>query len=124
MAKARAPHQHQEEPIRNFSKTLIDTQMNIYESEWELNAEDMGLHPTAETQWNFHKFTLHGGKQQGVDILTLNNGRMEFDIVLSRGMNILDASLDDIFFGWDSPVGGAACEAIHPAYVRLEEKGG
>lgn len=110
--------------IPRYMKTLIDSQTGIHEAEWEMTAGDLGQHAPGGNPWNLHKFTLRGGKQHGVDILSVDNGVLDFDVVLSRGMGILDASCNGMFLGWNSPVGGPGCEAIHPSYVRLEEANG
>ncbi|UCF35819.1 MAG: aldose 1-epimerase family protein [Acidobacteriota bacterium] len=63
---------------------------------------------------------LKGGKQQGVDLITLNNGEIECRICPTRGMGLIDAWRGPVRLGWDSPVG----EIVHPSFVNLESRGG
>lgn len=66
------------------------------------------------------KRTLHGGRQEGVEILELCNGRLSLRICLTRGMGILDGRLGEHHLGWRSPVS----EVVHPQYINLLEMGG
>jgi len=70
--------------------------------------------------WTVTRTTLHGGKQEGVELLTLDNGRLKIRIIPTRGMGILDVTMDGIRLGWDSPVK----EVVHPSHIDLESRGG
>jgi hypothetical protein len=70
--------------------------------------------------WSVQKYTLHGGKQEGVDLIVVNNGRLSFTVVPTRGMNVLKVEMGDIRLGWDSPVK----EVVHPQFVNLQSRGG
>jgi hypothetical protein len=72
------------------------------------------------SSWSVIQTTLRGGKQEGVELLTLNNGRLKIRIIPTRGMGILDVTMDDIRLGWDSPVK----EVVHPSHIDLESRGG
>jgi Domain of unknown function (DUF4432) len=63
---------------------------------------------------------LHGGKQDGVDLIVVDNGRMTITLVPTRGMGILRVVMGDLRLGWDSPVR----EVVHPKYINLEARGG
>jgi hypothetical protein len=54
--------------------------------------------------WSIHKYTLRGGKQEGVDVIAVNNGKLRFSVVPTRGMNVLRVEAGDLQLGWDSPV--------------------
>ena len=43
-----------------------------------------------------YKKILTGGKQQGVELIKLDNGRLEIVIIPSRGMGILEVKMDDM----------------------------
>ena len=79
-------------------------------------------HPdkTFATEWSVTKTVLKGGKQEGVELLTLDNGKLEITVIPTRGMGILDIRMGDVRLGWDSPVK----EVVHPSYVDLESRGG
>ena len=66
------------------------------------------------------KSTLEGGKQEGVDIITVNNGAMKFVVIPTRGMSILQVELGDVRLGWESPVK----DVVHPKFINLSSRGG
>jgi hypothetical protein len=70
--------------------------------------------------WTAIKETLHGGKQEGVETITLNNGVLNIVIVPTRGMSVFQVTKGEVRLGWDSPVK----ELVHPQYVHLESRGG
>lgn len=70
--------------------------------------------------WMVVKETLHGGKQEGVETVILNNGVLRIVIVPTRGMSIYEVRRGDIRLGWDSPVK----ELVHPQYINLDSRGG
>lgn len=72
------------------------------------------------SNWSVTKETLHGGKQEGVELLTLDNGRLKIRIIPTRGMGILDVKMGDVRLGWNSPVK----EVVHPSHIDLESRGG
>ena len=72
------------------------------------------------SKWEVTKKILTGGKQQGVELIKLDNGRLEIVIIPSRGMGILEVKMDDIRLGWNSPVK----EVVHPSFVDLDSRGG
>ena len=69
---------------------------------------------------SYQKKILTGGKQQGVELIKLDNGRLEIVIIPSRGMGILEVKMDDIRLGWNSPVK----EVVHPSFIDLDSRGG
>lgn len=77
---------------------------------WELNGDG----------WYVKKETLHGGKQEGVELITVDNGVMQIVIIPTRGMSIYEVRSKDIRLGWNSPVEGI----VHPAFIDLESRGG
>ena len=70
--------------------------------------------------WSVDRRILRGGKQEGVEILTLNNGKLQIQIIPTRGMGILDVQMDGVRLGWNSPVK----EVVHPSHIDLESRGG
>ncbi|MDG2208203.1 MAG: aldose 1-epimerase family protein [Pirellulales bacterium] len=101
--------------IEPVSKTLISVEQNIRESNWECKGE---THEGAE--FSIIKSTLHGGKQEGVDIVTIDNGRLKMIVVPTRGMSILGVSMGPLRLGWDSPVR----EVVHPSLINLQDREG
>lgn len=76
--------------------------------------------PAGPLTWSVKKLTLHGGKQEGVDLIVMDNGKLQIRIIPTRGLNIMDVQLGDLKLGWNSPVK----QLVHPQYMRLESRGG
>jgi hypothetical protein len=96
------------EPLR---KSLTSVERNIQTPAWETKTEGGG---------SVSKQTLHGGKQEGVEVIVVNNGRLKFTVIPTRGMSIAEVIMDDIRLGWHSPVK----ETVHPKFINLQERGG
>ncbi|QTT86196.1 aldose 1-epimerase family protein [Pseudomonas chlororaphis] len=64
--------------------------------------------------------SLHGGRQEGVSIVDIDNGAMKLSVVPTRGMNVLQATVGAVRMGWDSPVK----EVVNPAFIELNGRGG
>lgn len=101
-----------------FHQTLTDTARNIRLETWQVTNYDMRF-PSAGP-WSIHKYTLHGGKQEGVEIIAVNNGKLRLLIVPTRGMSVLRVESSDLRLGWDSPVK----EVVHPSLINLQSRGG
>lgn len=101
------------EPLK---KILTNSAENIHVSEW---IED-GRDATTGATWWIKKEVLHGGKQEGVDVITVNNGKLRFTVIPTRGMSIYEVVARDLRLGWQSPVK----EIVHPRYINLESRGG
>lgn len=70
--------------------------------------------------WQVTKCRLNGGLSDGVDVITINNGRMSFTIVPTRGMGFWHGEVDGYNIGWNSP----AKRPVNPAFINLMEQGG
>jgi len=97
---------------------LTDVFKRIYKEAYSLSASELGRYP--EEKWTIHKKRLKGGKQDGVDIVEIDNGAFSFTVIPTRGMNILSATYRGISLGWRSPVE----EIVHPSLINLEARGG
>jgi hypothetical protein len=82
--------------------------------------DSLSITPGAKAPWSAMLKTLKGGKQEGVQLLTIDNGRMRITIIPTRGMGILNVTLGDLSLGWKSPV----TEVVHPKLVNLQLRGG
>jgi len=107
-----------DEPSRNrfFEKTLTDEEREIYVKSWKISNDEMGL----DDRWRIEKRRLHGGLSDCVDIVELDNGRLSFVVVPTRGMSIWKGQFEDAYLGWESPVKSL----VHPHHVNLEARGG
>ncbi len=64
--------------------------------------------------------TLSGGKQDGVELVKIDNGKLQITVIPTRGMSVYEVKLGDVRLGWNSPVE----EIVHPKYIDLESRGG
>lgn len=105
-------------PDTSFRKTLTSVAQNIHADAWQITNRELDL--KTKTPWSVKKLTLHGGKQEGVDVIVVNNGKLEFTVIPTRGMNVLEVKMGDIRLGWNSPVK----EVVHPQFINLQSRGG
>ncbi|HEU4679983.1 MAG TPA: DUF4432 family protein, partial [Terrimicrobiaceae bacterium] len=90
---------------------------NLNLAEWEASAGDF----VPGTQgWSVKKVTLHGGRQEGVETIVVDNGRLKITVCPTRGMGVLAVTMGDILLGWNSPVK----EIVHPSLINLQSRGG
>ena len=66
-------------PDNPFQQTLTSAARNIHLDNWQITYRDLDLKTPA--QWSVQKHTLHGGKQEGVDVIVVNNGKLMFTVV-------------------------------------------
>ena len=103
-------------------QVLTSVAQNLRVNHWRVDAASSGL--GSDQPWSVEKRTLHGGRQEGVDVIEVDNGRLRFTVVPTRGMSI--GSLEAVnatggggrqSLGWASPVR----EYAHPAHVDLQD---
>jgi hypothetical protein len=97
--------------------TLLDTEQGVYLDEFALAPGDV---PGSPEGWRATKRTLRGGLQDGVDVVEVDNGRLRFALLPTRGMGLWRCWMDGQTLGWRSPVRGP----VHPKFVPLAEPGG
>lgn len=101
-----------------FRETITSTASSINSEVFSLSGDE--LTPDCPHKWSVEKQTLRGGRQEGVDIITVNNGTMKIVLCPTRGMGILSVTMGDLQLKWDSPVK----EIVNPQFVNLESRGG
>jgi Domain of unknown function (DUF4432) len=101
-----------------FRCTLTSAGRNLNVPKWEATGREVT--PDCPTPWSVRKFTLRGGKQEGVDVIVVDNGKLRFTVVPTRGMGVLAVTMGDLRLGWDSPVK----EVVHPNWINLQSRGG
>ncbi len=102
-----------------FKKVLTDARKGYRISNWQMVASDLPSYK-GQAKWHIRKRILQGGKQEGVEIIEVDNGKLRFRVIPTRGMGILDVNLGDVRLGWDSPIK----EVVHPKFINLESRGG
>ena len=103
-------------PLMHQSLTSVRQGINL--DPWKISQRELPLATNAA--WSIRKLTLHGGKQEGVEVVEVDNGRLRFVVVPTRGMSVLKVESGDVRLGWDSPVK----EIVHPKLINLESRGG
>ncbi len=101
-----------------FRQVLTSTRRNVDIQTWEVSSRDVT--PACPTPWSVRKYALHGGKQEGVALVVVDNGKLQFTVIPTRGMGVLSVTMGDVRLGWDSPVK----DVVHPQFVNLESRGG
>jgi hypothetical protein len=85
---------------------------------WRVSNKELST--ATNIDWHVEKRTLRGGKQEGVDIIEIDNGSLVITVVPTRGMSVFEVRKGGIRLGWDSPVK----EIVHPHYINLESRSG
>ncbi|NOR66291.1 MAG: DUF4432 family protein, partial [Woeseiaceae bacterium] len=101
-----------------FRLVLTDVEQNIYKETAEITSSN--LTPKSRIQWSVRKYVLRGGRQDGIDVIEVNNGKLRFTVVPTRGMSVYQVHMGDLRLGWDSPVKGL----VHPKYINLNSRQG
>jgi hypothetical protein len=101
-----------------FVQPLISAERSLNIETWQITSAEVT--PDCPAHWAFHKYALHGGKQEGVDLIVLNNGKLRMIVVPTRGMNVLSVTDGGVRLGWDSPV----TEVVNPRNINLSSRGG
>lgn len=100
----------------SFQQTITSVQRNVRLDTWQITNRAF----KDANNWSVTKYILHGGKQEGVDVIVVNNGKLSFTVIPTRGMSVLNVAMGDITLGWNSPVK----EVVHPKLINLQERGG
>jgi len=96
---------------------LTDVDADIYQEQISLGP---GQVSGPASGYSVTKRTLRGGRREGVDVVEVDNGRLRFVAIPTRGMGLWRATCGDVQLGWKSPVKGP----VHPAFVPLWEASG
>jgi hypothetical protein len=108
---------HGEDAMPTF--TLTDVARDLWVESFAVAAADLGW--PATPSWSVAKRVLRGGRRDGVDLVTVDNGALSFSVVPTRGMGIWRAHYRGDRVGWRSPVGDGP---VNPAFVNLASGGG
>lgn len=96
---------------------LTDAASRDYVESLEITPQVVG---GAATGYRIHKCRLQGGLSDGVDVIHVDNGELQFDLLPTRGMGLWKASRGELPVSWNSPVRGP----VHPAFVPLGDASG
>jgi hypothetical protein len=81
-----------------------------------ISAADLG----GKGDWKVTVLRHREGISQGVETVLVDNGKLKFSVLATRGMGIGKAWLGDLEIGWKSPVQGP----VHPSLVPVSEPSG
>src|SRR5262245_10311117 len=81
-------------PLREF---VISGERGIHLDEWKVSNYDVLL--KRDPAFSVKKTTLRGGRQEGVDLITITHSRLKLVIVPTRGMGLLQAEGGDVRLG-------------------------
>jgi hypothetical protein len=98
--------------------TLSDAGTGSRVEDWSISSSDLGI--TTGLPFTVSRRILHGGKQEGVELIDIDNGTMTITVIPTRGMGIYKVRSSDVTLGWNSPVE----EIVNPAFIELESRGG
>lgn len=97
---------------------LTDTRTNRWVESFEIDHTQ--VETGAEGAWSVRKYSLHGGRQEGVDVVEVDNGALSFTVIPTRGMNVHQLRCGEVRLGWDSPVR----EIVNPSFINPADRGG
>ncbi len=97
---------------------LTDLASDLHVDSFSITARELDLPP--EVGISISKRTLRGGLRDGVEVVEVDNGALQFTLLPTRGMGIWKGSYQGLRLGWDSPTRGP----VHPGFVDLHDRGG
>src|ERR1043166_7580456 len=101
-----------------FREKILSAERGLHLDEWKVSNYD--ILSKSKPPFSIRQITLRGGKQEGVDLITIDNGVLKLIVIPTRGMGVLRVEAGDVRLGWDSPV----TEVVHPSFVNLPSRGG
>ena len=99
-----------------YDFVLTDVAQGVEIENWQISNEALGI----AAPFTVSKTTLHGGRQEGSTLVTIDTGDLQLVIVPTRGMGLFKAISGDVTLAWKSPVE----EVVHPSFINLAERGG
>jgi len=105
---------HGAEPQRWVLTSAAD---NRHTETWSIDGAKL---TPQKPDWRVEQKTLHGGRQEGCELIIVDNGKIRITIIPTRGMSVLDVVSGDLRLGWNSPVR----EVVNPREINLQSRGG
>ena len=88
---------------------------------WTLFDQTTNEHIGYQKLGGHAEFSAHrGGLSEGVEMVSIDAGKLKFHVLPTRGMSLWKASYDGESIGWKSPTRGP----VHPSFVPLFEPSG
>jgi len=99
-----------------YRLVLTDVEKNIYKETAEITSSELA--PKSLSSWSVRKYVLRGGRQEGVDVIEVNNGKLRFTVIPTRGMSVYQVEMDGLRLGWDSRRGMGRREGFEGWMIR------
>jgi len=96
--------------------TLTDQRHGLDVAHWTLDPSAIGT----GGGYSVTKRTLTAGRSRGMDVVEVDNGRLRFALLPTRGMGLWRAACGSLQLGWRAPVAGP----VHPSLVPLAQPDG
>jgi len=100
-------------------EVLTDLESGIWLDKFKLD-DSTGPKLDGSPHWSIDKRTLRGGPSHDVDVVTVNNGTLSFDVLPTRGMGLWRGDYQGLQLGWRSPVRFP----VHPSLVDVTTRNG
>jgi len=98
--------------------SLLNVAQKVGKPAWSLSSVE-GPKVRGTDSWHVELRRMRGGLSDGIDVVTINNGVLEIDVLPTRGMGVWKGECSGLRLGWDSPVK----LPVHPGFVNLESRG-
>jgi hypothetical protein len=103
---------------RTKNWVLTDIFADVWQDGFTVN--QTGFPQTFPAPWSIQKRTLRGGRRDGVEVVEVHNGALNFTVLPTRGMGLWQGWYRGSRLGWQAPVQGP----VHPQHVNLLDRGG
>lgn len=98
---------------------LTDAESEIWLRDFRVSEQD-NLRLEGSADWSISKRTLQGGPSANIDVVTVDNGALSFQVLPTRGMGLWKGTFRGKPLGWHSPVRFP----VHPNLVNLADQQG
>lgn len=105
--------------MQTTSWTLLDVEQGIHLDPFHCS-EETSVALAGTDHWSVSMRRLRGGISEGVDVVEIDNGRLKFSVLPTRGMGLWKGTCDGLDLGWKSPV----TLPVHPTYVNALDRNG
>ena len=97
--------------------TLTDIHHDIWLDTFATGSDRLALGTAGD--WSIRKRTLRGGLRDGVDVIEVHNGALNYSLLPTRGMGLWNGHYRGLHLGWKAPLLGP----VHPKFVNVCERG-
>ena len=77
-----------------FRQKLTSVADNLHVPTFEVSGKSVT--PACPVPWSIRRVVLHGGRQEGSELIVVDNGMLKLTLIPTRGMGVLSAQLGDV----------------------------